>query len=88
MSWTPDGRFVYVKFADESVAGPTYAIPLQSGQSMPPVPASAFPSKEAVAALAGARLVSEQSVYPGPHPSIYAFTKIATQRNIYRVPVP
>ena len=83
LSWTPDGRFLYLKFA-----GSTYAIPLQPGQMLPPIPASGFPSKEAVAALPGARLVSEESVFPGPNPSVYAFMKVATQRNIYRVPVP
>jgi hypothetical protein len=56
---------------------------------LPPIPASGFQSKEAVAALPGARLISEEErVFPGPDPSIYAFTKVATQRNIYRVPVP
>jgi Tol biopolymer transport system component len=84
MVWTPDGKFVYLKFA-----GSTYAIPLQPGQAMPVIPASGFQSKDAVAALPGARLISEQdNVFPGPNPSIYAFTKVATQRNIYRVPVP
>ena len=83
MSWTPDGRFLYLKFAAS-----TYAIPLQPGQMLPPIPVSGFPSKEAVAALPGARLISEQSVFPGPDPTVYAFMKVATQRNIYRVPVP
>ena len=83
ISWTPDGRFLYLKFQTS-----TYAIPLQPGQMLPPIPASGFPSKEAVAALPGARLISEESVFPGPNPSIYAFMKVATQRNIYRVPVP
>jgi len=40
------------------------------------------------AALRGAQFVSEKDVYPGPNPSIYAFVKGSTQRNIYRVPVP
>ena len=83
LSWTPDGRFVYLKFADA-----TYAIPLRPGQMLPAIPPSGLRSRQAVAALPGARLVSEESVYPGPDPSIYAFTKLATQRNIYRVPVP
>ena len=83
MKWTPDGRFVYLKFATA-----TYAIPLQSGQFLPPIPSAGFASREAVAALPGARLVSEKDVYPGPNPSIFAFVKISTQRNIYRVPVP
>ena len=83
MSWTPGGRFVYLNFAVS-----TYAIPLQPGQVLPPIPPKGFPSKEAVAALPGARLVSEKGVYPGPNPSIYAFMKVTAQRNIYRVPVP
>lgn len=84
LSWTPDGKFLYLKFTDS-----TYAIPLQPGQMLPPIPVAGFPSKDAVAALPGARLISEEErVYPGPNPSIYAFTKVATQRNIYRVPVP
>jgi hypothetical protein len=37
---------------------------------------------------ARAQLISEvDTAYPGPDPSVYAFTKVATQRNIYRVPV-
>jgi Tol biopolymer transport system component len=83
LSWTPDGRFLYLKFETS-----TYAIPLQPGRALPPIPASGFQSKEAVAALPGARLVSEDSVFPGPDPSVYAFMRVATQRNIYRVPVP
>jgi hypothetical protein len=83
MSWTPDRRFLYLNFA-----GSTYSIPLLPGQMVPSMPASGLQSKEAVAALPGARLVSEGNVFPGPNPSIYAFTKVATQRNIYRVPVP
>jgi Tol biopolymer transport system component/predicted Ser/Thr protein kinase len=83
LSWTPDGRFLYLKFATS-----TYSIPLQPGQVLPPIPVSGFQSKEAVAALPGARLISEESVFPGPNPSLYAFMKVATQRNIYRVPVP
>ena len=66
-----------------------YAIPLKPGQVLPPIPPSGFQSKEAVAALPGARLISEaDGVYPGPNPSVYAFVKVSTQRNIYRIPVP
>jgi hypothetical protein len=84
MSWSPDGKLVYLKFS-----GTTYAIPLRPGQVLPSIPASGFPTKEAVAALPGAQLVSEVArMFPGPTPSTYAFVKVSTQRNIYRVPVP
>jgi serine/threonine protein kinase len=83
LSWTRDGKFVYVNSEDS-----TFAIPLKGNSMLPPLPPKGFSSKETVAAIPGARLVAKQRVYPGPNPSIYAFTKIATQRNIYRVPVP
>jgi hypothetical protein len=84
LSWSPDARFAYLKFATS-----TYAIPLQPGRMLPPIPPSGFPSTEAVAAPPGAQLVSDDgdNVYPGPNPSVYALVKKTTQRNIYRVPV-
>ena len=83
LSWTPDGRFVYLRFAKAM-----YAIPLQAGQLLPPIPPSGLTSEETVADLPGAKLLSREAVYPGPNPSVYAFTKLTTQRNIYKVPVP
>ncbi|HLJ45840.1 MAG TPA: winged helix-turn-helix domain-containing protein [Bryobacteraceae bacterium] len=83
VSWSPDGKFLYVNF-QESI----YSIPLPPGQMLPPIPGSGFRSKEEVAALPGARLIPEQGAFPGPNPSVYAFTKVATHRNIYRVAVP
>ena len=78
-----DGKFLYLKF-QESI----YAIPLAPGRMLPPIPPSGFRSKEDVAELPGARLIPEEGAFPGPNPSIYAFTKVATHRNIYRVSVP
>jgi len=84
MNWSPDGKFLYLKFD-----GSTYAVPLAAGQPLPKIPAKGFQSKQEVAGLPGARLVSDEAnVFTGPNPSIYAFTKVTTQRNIYRVPVP
>jgi eukaryotic-like serine/threonine-protein kinase len=80
MSWSPDGRFVYLRFDNE-----TYAIPLRPGQTLPQVPPSGFTSAEEVAALPGARRLSERTVFPGPDPTMYAFMRIAVQRNIYSV---
>ncbi len=55
----------------------------------PKIPPKGFQSKDEIAALPGARRVSDEpNVFPGPNASIYAFTKVTTQRNIYRVPVP
>jgi len=84
IGWSPDSKFLYWDFTNA-----TYAIPLQSGHVLPPIPAGGIKSKDGVAALAGARLISEQDrPWPGPNPSTYAFARVSTQRNIYRVPVP
>jgi hypothetical protein len=83
IGWTPDSKFVYWNFTNA-----TYAIPLPSGRMLPPIPAGGIQSREGVAALPGARLISEQDrPVPGPDPSMHVFVKVSTQRNIYRVPV-
>ena len=84
IGWSPDSKVMYWNFTNA-----TYAIPLQPGRMLPPIPAGGIKSKDGVAALPGARLISEQDrPVPGPNLSTYAFAKVSTQRNIYRVPVP
>jgi hypothetical protein len=84
VSWSPDGRYAYLRFS-----GSTYAVPLQSGKMLPALPAGGLPSKDALAALPGTRLISDAAdVYPGPNPTLHALLKVSTQRNLYRVPVP
>ena len=63
VSWSPDGKFLYLNFPDSM-----YAIRLRSGQMLPPIPTSGFRSKEDVAALPNARLIPEQGAFPRPQP--------------------
>lgn len=81
-SWSRDGRFMYVQFARS-----TYAIPLRPGAMLPPVPAGGFQTEQELGRLPGARRIAEHGVFIGPNPSVYADIRIATQRNIYRIPV-
>jgi eukaryotic-like serine/threonine-protein kinase len=83
LSWTPDGALAYLKFGDAMLS-----VPLRPGQVLPDAPPGGYRSRDEVAAIPGARLLSNDAIYPGPNPAIYAFTRVATQRNIYRVPVP
>jgi Tol biopolymer transport system component len=84
VGWSPDGRFLFWSFT-----GATYAIPLRPGRMVPAIPSAGLQSKEAVATLAGARLLTnEPHAFPGPDPSLFAFTKVSTQRNIYSVLIP
>jgi len=76
-------RTFYLQFGKS-----VYAIPLRPGEIMPPIPSSGFRSEGEVAAIRGARRIADVGAFPGPTPSMYAFIRIATQRNIYRVPVP
>jgi len=83
IGWTLDGKFLYWNFANA-----TYSIPEQRDRMLPLIPDKGLQARESVAALPGARLLSEQErTFPGPSPSAYAFMKVSTQRNIYRVPV-
>lgn len=83
LSWSPDRKFLYLNFQ-----GSIYTIPLESGQMLPLLSASGLQTEQDVAALPGARSIPERGAFAGPKPSIYAFTKVAVQHNIYQVPVP
>jgi hypothetical protein len=83
VGWSPDGKFLFWNFANSM-----HAIPLRPGRALPDIPVGGLQSKTAVAALPGARLITnEEHAFPGPSPSVYAFMKVTTQRNIYRVPI-
>jgi hypothetical protein len=82
-TWSSDGKFMYLQFNQS-----TYAIPVRPGDVLPPIPDGGFRTEQQVAALPGARVIGSRDIFPGPSPSTYVFTKVATQRNIYSVPVP
>ncbi|MBI3696435.1 MAG: serine/threonine-protein kinase [Acidobacteria bacterium] len=85
VSWSRDGKFLYVHVRTGSR---TFALPLRPGQILPPLPASGLPSLDDAAALPGARLIPQPRAFGGPNPSVYAFARVTTHRNIYRIPVP
>jgi hypothetical protein len=82
ISWSPDARFIYVKFKRA-----TYAVPLQDGQMLPRIPPTGFTNEQEVAQLPGARRIGDGALFTGSNPSMYAVIRVSTQRNIYRVPV-
>ena len=50
--------------------------------------ASGFQTAQEIAELPGARLIREPQAVMGPNPSVYAYPRFSTHRNIYRIPVP
>jgi Tol biopolymer transport system component len=85
VSWSPDGKFLYLNNRE---AHKIYAVPLQPGRNLPPLPPSGIGSQLDAAALPGARVISEERAFVGPNPSVYAFPRLTTHRNIYRVSLP
>jgi Tol biopolymer transport system component len=85
LRWSPDGRFLYMHAAK---IRRTYAIPLRPGQILPSFPRAGLPSMEAVADLPGAREIPNERAFIGADPSLYAYPRVRTHRNIYRIAVP
>jgi len=89
LRWTGDGKHVFVCSMHDARTT-AYVLPLSPGQV---VPASLsftknFPSESELAKMPGVRIIPVGDVVPGPTADIYAFTRQAVQRNIYRIPTP
>ena len=83
-SWSRDGKYFYISLVGgQSV----YSIPLRPGQVVPSLPSKGIHSAEEASKLPGVKLLPAQGEFPGPNPSIYAFPKFTSQRNVYRVPI-
>jgi Tol biopolymer transport system component len=83
LSWSSDGRFVYFHSARETQL--TYALRLEEGEALPAIPPTGLSSMEEAARLAGVEPISEPRAFAGVDPSVYAFARVATVRNIYRI---
>jgi Tol biopolymer transport system component len=88
--WSSDGKLLYLheNATRHGIELPntTYVIPLQLGW-MARLPASGFPSIDAAAAALGRRLSLGDRVFPSPDPSVYAFPRLSSHRNIFRIQV-
>jgi Tol biopolymer transport system component len=76
--WSPDGRFIYVRFNAK-----TLAIPIPRGRQLPDLPASGIGQ----AKLPGTREIPQEYVSPGPNPSTYVYTQQRSLRNLFRIPL-
>jgi Tol biopolymer transport system component len=92
LSWSPDGKFLYFQTISLKTSGQTFAVPLRPGQILPPLPSaglgSGVESMANAAKLPGARLIPEQRAFLSADPSVYAFLRVTTHRNIYRIAAP
>jgi Tol biopolymer transport system component len=90
IKWSSDGKLLYLheNATRHGVELPntTYVIPLQPGW-MERLPASGFPSIDAAAVALGRRSTLGDRVFPSPDPSVYAFPRLSSHRNIFRIRV-
>jgi hypothetical protein len=84
--WSGDGRSLFLA-SNIIGTGKTYVVPLRSSEVFPPIPKGGFTSEEELARLPGAKVIDAVAV-PGPSSDVYAFYRGATQRNLYRIPLP
>ena len=88
--WSSNGKLLYLHENATrhgiEVPNTTYVIPLQPDW-MARIPASGFPSIDAAAAALGRRLSLGDRVFPSPDPAVYAFPRLSSHRNIFRIQV-
>jgi DNA-binding winged helix-turn-helix (wHTH) protein/Tol biopolymer transport system component len=88
--WGPGGGFFYVRFrgVGEMGGGRTIAIGLPPGKELPTLPPAGLNSIEDAKGLNIAAEIdmSDKTLFaPGPDPTVYAYTRVTVQRNLYRI---
>jgi serine/threonine protein kinase len=83
-----EAQYVYLTLQLRTEAqyetGKTYALRLARASTLPP----AFTDETDFALIPGVQVIPHGGIFPGPTPSLYAYTRTTTHRNIYRIPVP
>jgi eukaryotic-like serine/threonine-protein kinase len=90
--WGPEGRYFYLRFRDvgEQGGGKTVVLGLAEGKDLPDLPVGGLKSAEDAKGL---KVIAEidmngKAIFaPGPNPSVYAYTRVTVQRNLYRIPL-
>lgn len=89
--WSLDGSRVYLSFqgAEQSAfsVGRTYILPVAPGSLLSFVPPGGFRTEAELAAVPGVEILPHGDLALGPSPSVYAFSRTTTTRNLYRIPL-
>jgi Tol biopolymer transport system component len=91
LRWSPDGTRVLLQVQVGSASafgfGRTYVLPLDPGSMLPRIPPGGFKTEAEIAAVPGVEILPYADLAFSPAPGVYAFSKIVTTRNLYRVPL-
>jgi eukaryotic-like serine/threonine-protein kinase len=89
--WSPDGRraALSIQYGAASAFGygRTYVLPVEPGAVHPAIPPAGFRSEAEIAAVPGVQVIPHGDVALGPSSSVYAFSRMTTTRNLYRIPL-
>jgi hypothetical protein len=91
LRWSLDGTYAYLSIQEAHQSafafGRTYVLPPSRGSVFPAVPPGGFRTEADIAALPGVVMLPHGDVALGPSPSVYAFSRVTSTRNLYRIPL-
>ena len=89
VGWSQDQRSMYVSLAHNGSDDKprTIVIPLIAGEAVPKSMREMITDPELLR-MPGVHVLDLPSVFPGPDASTYAYWKVITQRNLYRISLP
>ena len=92
LNWSRDGKYLYISWSQVGMGaasiGSTDVVPLPRGRMLPTVAESRLGSEQDVLRLAGVQVIEAADVALGPTGNVYAFSREAAQRNLFRIPIP
>lgn len=81
-NWDAAGKFVYIHFPE--LFDGSYVIPVMQDGGLPKIPSAGFTSKDDFANAKTIPWYVESALSP----SVYAYTRVNTRRNLYRIQLP
>jgi eukaryotic-like serine/threonine-protein kinase len=84
VTWDTAGRYAYFSFIPNGSS--SYALPVIHDVGLPKLPAGGARRQDFINVKTNITLL--QSVQSAVSPSVYAYTREATRRNLYRIPLP
>lgn len=86
-SWTRDGKYILIGVPDRDPVT-TIALPTNPGSMLPAIPQSQTLTASDLARIPGAIQINESSVAPGMNKDAFAFTRVSTHQNLFRIALP
>ena len=87
LNWDTSGKFVYLNFPDQRGSTNSYVLPVMRDSGLPKLPPTAA---ERIEDFGNPKTITTipWPVESAVSPSVYAYTRESTRRNLYRIPLP